>query len=253
MSNSNEFQTWTTYFTINAETPVNIDWGDEYLLSLEEFDRIYTSIRVFQRGEYSEGKHLMAKAKQAVKHGAPAAYIDALTLFIREEQRHAMILGRFMKKQRMPVIRQHWVDDVFRGIRRPLGLGGSILVLTVAEMVALAYYKALREATESRMLKRICDQIMWDEPHHLRFQASGLRMILKNKPAWWAPVGRFMQKFLLAGTLPLVWVQHRDVFLSGGYRFRELCKESFEALKDMWDFQPCHIPTEPHQWLAAGL
>ncbi|MEZ4686723.1 MAG: ferritin-like domain-containing protein [Bacteroidia bacterium] len=249
----NEFSTWARYFTINAETPVSIDWKDEYLLSLEEYDRIYTSIRIFQRGEYSEGKHLMAKARKAVERGAPASYIDALTLFIREEQRHAMILGRFMKYQRMPVIRQHWVDDVFRGLRRPLGLAGSILVLTVAEMVALAYYKALREATDSQILKRICDQIMWDEPHHLRFQASGLRMCLKEKPRWWAPLGRFTQRFLLAGTLPLVWFQHRDVFRSGGYRFAQLWKESFEALQDMWEFQPADIPTEKYQWLATDM
>lgn len=249
----NEFTTWAHYFATNAATPVKVDWEDDYQLSLEEYDRIYTSIRIFQRGEYSEGKHLMNKAKQAVKEGAPESYIDALTLFIREEQRHAMMLGRFMKAQRMPVIREHWVDNVFRGLRRPLGLGGSILVLTVAEMVALAYYKALREATDSRILKRICDQIMWDEPHHLRYQASGLRMCLQHKPAWWAPLGRITQKVLLAGTLPLVWFQHRDVFKSAGYRFSRLWNESFAAQKDMWDFHPSEIPTEPYQWLAAGL
>ncbi|MFK7970791.1 MAG: ferritin-like domain-containing protein [Bacteroidia bacterium] len=249
----NEFNTWTQYFATNAATPVAIDWDDEYQLSPDEYDRIYTSIRIFQRGEYSEGKHLMSKAKQAVKEGAPSTYIDALTLFIREEQRHAMILGRFMKNQQMPVIRQHWVDDIFRAMRRPLGLGGSILVLTVAEMVALAYYKALREATDSQILKRICDQIMWDEPNHLRFQASGLRMCLRHKPSWWAPTGRFLQKFLLAGTLALVWFQHTNVFRSGGYTFSKLWKSSFAALQDMWAFQVEDIPTEPYQWLAVDL
>ena len=92
-----------------------------------------------------------------------------------------MSLGQFLDREGIPRLKHHWVDEVFRKLRRFSGLEFSISVLIVAEVVSSVYYKALKFATKSRILQQICNQILWDEKHHLQFQASALRAIAENK------------------------------------------------------------------------
>jgi len=53
----------------------------------------------------------------------------------------------------LPTIQANWTDAVFRRLRKNVSYEWSITVLIVAEIIALVYYKALRESTTSVVLK----------------------------------------------------------------------------------------------------
>ena len=66
---------------------------------------------------------------------------------------------------------------MFRWLRHRAGLELSIAVLVTAEIIAKVYYAALRQATTSVVLVRLCDQILYDELRHVRFQCERLAIL----------------------------------------------------------------------------
>src|SRR6476620_3746422 len=94
-------------------------------------------------GYNSEGKHLYSFAKRFPDPG----YLECIRLFIPEEQMHAKVLAKFMKKHDIPQIKNHWTDSVFRWLRKLAGIENTVRVLLVAEIIAKVYYKGLKQAT----------------------------------------------------------------------------------------------------------
>src|SRR5258706_2208578 len=168
---------WENYFQQNQVHFRDIDFTVPDELSAEEKSIIYSSLQQFQRGENSEGKHLFAFAK---KNPDPA-YLRCISLFIREEQSHARVLGAFMDKHDIPRIKNHWVDGVFRWLRKSAGLENTIRVLLTAEIISKVYYVALLNATGSLLLKKICTQILKDEDQHIAFQCDTLNPFYRKK------------------------------------------------------------------------
>ncbi len=146
-------------------------------------------------------------------------YYNAIVQFIREEQRHARDLARFMNRQEIPLIRDHWIDRVFRELRRFAGLELSIIVLITAEIIAKVYYKALKNSTNSRILRELCDQILLDEEKHVEFQSETLHKLGKARSKTVNDCIGLFHRGLLEGTLFIVWHQHKSVFKAGGYIF----------------------------------
>jgi len=132
-------------------------------LTTEEYNTIYQSIQQFQIGESSEGKYLMKAANEYLKDKSYNGYAEALKLFIQEEQRHARYLAYFMKVEDIPVIKKHWIDQIFRKLRRLASLKQSITVLLAAEIIATVYYEALKNVTNSKLLIDICNRLLLDE------------------------------------------------------------------------------------------
>src|ERR1700737_1503652 len=112
------FTSWKRHFEENQSHFSNLDWKTMDILSDGEKNIIADSIAQFQKGENSEGKHLFNHAK---KYRDPA-YLECIKLFIREEQMHARVLGRFMEMNKIPKIKKHWVDDIFRSLRKIAGM-----------------------------------------------------------------------------------------------------------------------------------
>src|SRR5436190_1415789 len=144
-----------------------VPWEAGAELTSDERDAITNSVQIFQLGESSEGRHLFRRSKEWAQCNADPAYVEAMMLFIKEEQRHAAELGRFLRMHDIPLLQKTFTDTVFRRLRRPVGLEGSICILVTAEIIAKVYYAALREATGSRVLRRLCDQILRDEVEHV--------------------------------------------------------------------------------------
>ncbi|MEJ7665450.1 MAG: hypothetical protein WKG07_40965 [Hymenobacter sp.] len=113
-----------------------------------------------------------------------------MRLFIKEEQTHAAVLGRFMDQQGIPRLRGHWLDAAFRGLRRVLGLEHTLRVLLTAEVVAAVYYRALFSATYSGLLQQLCRRIILDEEMHLNFQCFALRHLSAGRGG----VGRWLRR-----------------------------------------------------------
>ncbi|MFB6258437.1 MAG: ferritin-like domain-containing protein [Flavobacteriales bacterium] len=221
------FTDWLDHFRSNETHLDHIDWRACDHVDEREKAIIRASIQQFQKGENSEGRQLMAFAK---KDGAKD-HQEAVRYFIREEQRHSMALGTFMERNGIPRIKEHWVDTVFRRLRKLTGLENSVRVLLTAEIIAMVYYVALRDATASRTLKAICQQILEDEELHINFQSFTLHRYYHHK----SRIRRFLvrngHRILMTGTFFVVWLHHRSVLKAGGYGFKRFYRELFREFE----------------------
>jgi hypothetical protein len=211
---------WVRYFRANKAEPC-LPWDDGYRLSGAERAVVIQSIQQFQLGENAQGRRLLERAK-----AADAEYLQALRLFIQEEQRHSDLLGRFLAMQGARCLRRHWVHGVFRRLRGWAGLEVRMRVLATAEVLAIPYYTALRDATGSPLLRSICCRILAEEAQHLRFQAFTFGQLGFRRTALLSALTRALHRSFLMGTTLLVWMEHAQVFRAGGYSLRELWKQS---------------------------
>ena len=210
-----DFSYWKDYFVSNSSHFADINWNEHNHLTKKERELITSSLQQFQKGEQSEGKHLFSFAKTF----PDPLYLETIRLFIREEQKHAFVLGNFMDKEGIPRIKQHWVDDVFRRLRKLADLENTITVLITAEIIAKVYYKALKNATNSILLKNLCDQILKDEDQHIAFQSYTMNIFYGEKGKVRRFLGRLWHHILMTGTIVIVWFGHRRVLKAGGYSF----------------------------------
>ncbi|SRR5579884_1042151 len=227
-----ESRRWYEYFSFHA-APAEFPWDDPYALSREERAAAAASIQQFQLGENSEGRHLLFRGDQHSRRAGDPWFVPALRLFIAEEQRHAEWLGRFLDRERIPRLQHHWVDHVFRSLRRLAGLELCITVLVTAECIAVAYYRALHEATKSPLLRQICRRILRDEAAHLEYQASTLAALGRGRGVLLATLRYAAHAVFLAITSLVVWQQHRRVFRASRYCWLRLCAEALVELARM--------------------
>jgi hypothetical protein len=211
---------WVRYFRANRAEP-SLPWDDAYRLSGAERAVVIQSIQQFQLGENAQGRRLLERAR-----ATDAEYLQALQLFILEEQRHSQLLGRFLAMQGAQCLRRHWVHAAFRRLRGWAGLELRMRVLATAEVLAIPYYTALREATGSPLLRSICCRILTEEAEHLRFQAFTFRRFGSRRASPFSALTRALHRYFLMATTLLVWMEHRLVFLAGGYSLRELWRQS---------------------------
>jgi rubrerythrin len=218
------FSTWHQYFLSNQQHFDHVGWQDNRALTAEERTCITSSIRQFQRGEHSEGKHFLEFAKSMKDE----SYIETVKVFIKEEQDHAMVLGRFMDIHGISRLKNDWLDNVFRRLRKLAGLEGTITVLLTAEIMAIPYYKALHRATGSNLLRQICKQILIDEEMHLRFQSYTLRILYQRKTRLSTLFSRLLHNILMTGTIVMVWFYHHRVLRAGDFGFTGFARMSWQ-------------------------
>jgi hypothetical protein len=223
---------WRDHFTHNASALLAIPWDLGVDLSDAERSAIADSIAEFQLGESSEGKHLIRQARRYAEQSGDVAYPHTLGLFIAEEHRHARDLGRVMDLAGIPRARKSWPDTVFRWLRHRAGLELSIAVLVTAEIIAKVYYAALREATNSPVLRRLCDQICADELAHVEFQTERLAVLRLRHGSLAIATIRLVHRIFFAGTCVVVWHKHRHALKAGGYGFLRFCRLAWEEFID---------------------
>jgi hypothetical protein len=211
---------WVLYFRANAAEPC-LPWDDAYRLSGAERAVVIDSIQQFQLGENAQGRRLLQRAATL-----DAEFVQALRLFIKEEQRHSDLLGRFLAMQGARCLRRHWIHAAFRRVRGLAGLELRMRVLATAEVLAIPYYTALRDATGSPLLRSICNRILVEEAEHLRFQAFTFGRLGSRRAALLRALTRVLHGCFLKATTLLVWMEHRLVFRAGGYSLRELWRQA---------------------------
>jgi hypothetical protein len=208
---------WLRHFESNARQLRIIPWERGAELTLDERTAIASSVAEFQRGESGEGRHLIRYAIQYAERTGDGAYVGAIRLFIREEQRHARDLARFLTLNGIPLARASFADAVFRRLRNLLGtLEMSIAVLVTAELMAQVYYDALGDATRSTILRSLCEQILDDEARHVEFQAERLGILRARRGRLGYLTTMALQRLLFAATCAVVWRAHRRVFRQAG-------------------------------------
>src|SRR6266498_4139787 len=126
---------WRDYYEANTERLLPIPWHWGAKLTDAERDAVAASIQDFQLGESSEGRNLLARAEAYAEQASDPAYLEAMRLFVREEQRHAAVLGRYLDLAGIPRLQHSRLDGAFRRLRRLAGLETAIGVLLTAETV----------------------------------------------------------------------------------------------------------------------
>ena len=236
---------WLAYFEGNALGPGGIPWGAEDSLSPEEIRLIEKSVAAFQLGEYSEGRGLLKSAGDFSAHFGDRVLYEITQLFIREEQRHALLLKRFMLSHGMALLKSQWTDTVFRRLRKFFGYELSVTVLITAEIIALVYYKALKNCTGSRVLGAICDKILADERAHVRFESElllylrGLKSGARGRAVGW------FHRLLYAGTVAVVYLGHRQVLAAGGYGPLRFWRSCWLEFSDCFNRKETAVPEAP--------
>lgn len=231
MSQNRQLSSWTSeqwreYFHTNAGALLSIPWELGVTLTDAEKTAIAASVQEFQLGESSEAKHFQGLAKEYAERTGDEEYVYALRLFIAEEHRHARDLGRVLDLAGLGRVGHTWPDAVFRWLRHRAGLELSIAVLVTAEIIAKVYYAALRQATTSVVLVRLCDQILYDELRHVRFQCERLAIVRARRSRLGVWFVGALQRSFFDGTCGVVWWKHRHALRAGGYGFWKFCRSA---------------------------
>jgi hypothetical protein len=224
---------WLRHFEQNAECLLAIPWERGAELTAAEAGAIAASVAEIPRGESGEGRRLTRYAEAYARATGDRDYPAAIRLFIREEQRHARDLARFLELNRLPLAPSTATDSTFRRLRHLLGtLEISIAVLITAELIAQVYYEALRRATNASVLHQLCVQILRDEASHVEFQAERLGMLRARRwlPLHWGTM--VCQRALFAATCCAIWPVHRRVFRKGGFSFRRYWVAAWRCFSD---------------------
>ncbi|MGW7407607.1 ferritin-like domain-containing protein [Streptomyces sp. NPDC054833] len=159
---------------------------------------VWAGIQRFQVGEDGDGTNLIAKAEAA---GDPE-YTGAVRLLVAEEQNHARLPAGLLAAGGMPTLASHWSDRVFVRLRRLLGLRTELLVLMIAEVVALRYCRALRDGTDDALATDVAGRILADEERHVPFHCERLHASFLELPRLLRrPVTALWQLLLLAVAL----------------------------------------------------
>jgi hypothetical protein len=231
---SSRYEYWYRHFRQNREGPCALPWHDSYLLSAAERRLVTRSIQQFQLGEWARGRGLMRRASSHPVLATDPWFIPALELFIAEEQGHSGILGQFLDREGIPRLTNHWLDGVFRRLRKLAGLEVCATVLVTAEVLAIPFYQALRDATRSHLLRSICVRVLCDEAAHLNYQALTLGLIRRPLSDRARVIHSLCHSMLFHCTGLLLWQQHRRVFRAAGWdsrRFWSDARRGFSLLQ----------------------
>jgi hypothetical protein len=255
---------WRQHFLDNNSALMQIPWHLGVCFTPAERDALAESIQEFQLGESSEGKHLMRQAKCYAEAHGDVAYPYTLGLFIAEEHRHARDLGRVLDLAGIPRASHSWPDTVFRWLRHRAGLELSVAVLVTAEIIAKVYYAALREASASPVLQRLCDQISRDEVSHVEFQTQRLAILRRSRSSLTLACFRITHRCFFAVTCFVVWHKHSRAMRQGGFNARRFWWAAHAELTDALDrSDPRHydwqaVDSAPHRkfrrssWRSRG-
>jgi hypothetical protein len=212
---------WIMHFRENA-LQERVDWNLNPAISESEITSILHSLQAWQLGETSDGAHLIHAATIYAHNIHDLDYIDAVKLFIKEEQKHGNNLGKYLDSIQKPRIKKDWGDTLFRKIRY---FNTNMEIWTVAvitvESAAQVFYQCLKNATDCTLLKQICTDILIDEAYHIDFQTERMAIIFDTKSFISRCISRLVYPIFFFATSFVVWFAHKKLFRAGGTTFEK--------------------------------
>ncbi|GAC1309492.1 MAG: hypothetical protein NVSMB24_25030 [Mucilaginibacter sp.] len=216
---------WIGHFMTNA-LQMRVNWDKAPNITDDEISAILPSLQAWQLGETSDGKHLVAASERYAGKISDPKYVDAVKLFIKEEQKHGNNLGRYLDSIGKPRIKQNWGDTLFRKVRYfNTSMELWTLAVIVVESTAQIFYQALKDATGCELLKEICTDILIDEAYHITFQTERLAIIFCGKNTFSKAWRRVFYRYFFYGVSALVWFAHSNLFKAGGNTFHTFIKK----------------------------
>lgn len=218
---------WKNHYQENL-TRKRIDWNVAPSITEDEKSKILYSLKAWQLGETSDGAHLLAAATKHAERMQDLDYVDAVKLFIKEEQKHGRNLGRYIDLIREERTKKDWGDTLFRRIRY---FNKSMELWTIAVMIVESatqiFYQALHDATDCKLFKSICRDILIDEAHHIKFQNERLHLIFNRKSFYNKAISVGLYGLLFFGTIHAIWFGHRKAFKAGGVDKNEFMRQMY--------------------------
>ena len=218
---------WKMHFRENL-TKQRIDWNVKPEITEQEKANILYSLKAWQLGETSDGAHLLAASARYATRIGNAEYTDAIKLFIKEEQKHGNNLGKYIGLIGEQPVKKDWGDTLFRKIRY---LNTSMELWTIAviivESAAQIFYRALHDATDCKLLKAICSDILIDEAHHIKFQNERMYIIFQQKNFYNKALSLLCYSLLFFGTIHAVWIGHHRAFKAGGVDKKDFMRQMY--------------------------
>lgn len=217
------YSDWNTYFKQNDAHRLVIPFENDTLTEGEK-KLIFPSICQFERGEHSDGKHLIRVADIFARKIHNEDYKYCIRRFIKEENAHSGYLKQYMDHYNVHVKETVILDRIFRQLRKLAGLRCEVIVLVTAEMIALSYYDALKNATKSTALKAICCQMLHDEIPHVMFQSYTLSHFKNTFNI------ELIRRTLMMAASAATWISCYKVFASAGWTFKTFVGANFYYL-----------------------
>jgi hypothetical protein len=220
------YERWYQHFLDNHHGAGSLPWHDSAALDAAERKLVARAVQQFQLGEWARGRGLTRRATAHRLFAADPWFLPALQLFIAEEQCHSGLLGRFLDREGIPRLERHWIDGIFRRLRKLAGLEICVMVLATAEVLAIPFYQALRDATRSPLLRSICRRILCDEAAHVEYQALTIGLVRRPLSDRSRSLRAAFHALFFHGTALLLWQQHEQVFRAAGWDFRRFWNDA---------------------------
>ena len=190
-----------TNFEANVRRPLPDTTGPHGVPSHARAE-VAASLARFQLGEAGEGR-IATAIDRFVTPAIDEDYRLALKLFVKEEGRHARILGALVLELGGTLLGKTWTESLFVAGRRMAGIRLKLLVLLVAEVVGIAFYREIADRLDDGCVRRALHQICGDEEQHLTFHRAFFLRI--------APSGLLRAVFLAGyGALRFATEQFRE-------------------------------------------
>jgi hypothetical protein len=214
------FSGWVDHFVAEAQRRRALgdpDWTQAAVVD----EAVARSVQRFQVGEAGDGANLIAKADAA---GDPD-YAAAARLFVAEEQNHARMLDLLLRSAGRRPIASHWSDVAFVRLRRAAGLRLELMVLMIAEVIALGYYRALRDGSCDALTSEVAGRILADEQRHVPFHTQRLRDAFRGLPDPLRAVVVVFWWLMFGGAAMVVAADHGAALVALGVRRRTFLRE----------------------------
>jgi hypothetical protein len=225
-----DLEIWLNHFEYPAEHPRCIPAGLSDVLKPEERRRIARSIATFQLCEQPEGSALLQSVRRFAEKHKAAPLMRITELFVREQQRHAALLGAFMDDHGIARKQTDLTDFVFCCLRRVGGFGFRLNILVAAELIANVYYRALEATTGCQRLKILCRTLVADELAHIGLESQLLLALRARRPAALRAGARLLHRAFFTCAAGGVYLAHRAVLRGTGYRigsFLRVCATQY--------------------------
>ena len=215
---------WKNHFQNNL-TKQRINWDTKPSIREAEKKEILYSLKAWQLGETSDGSHLLSATRKHAKKIQDPTYVEAVKLFIKEEQKHGENLGKYIDLIGEKRVKRDWGDTLFRKIRYfNTSMELWTISVIIVESAAQIFYQALHDASACILLKSICRDILIDEAHHIKFQNERLHEIFASKRFYSKAFSIGWYGLLFFGTIHAIWFGHKKAFKAGGVEKHEFMR-----------------------------
>ncbi|KXZ25282.1 glycosyl transferase [Leptospira santarosai] len=200
---------WAQHFRKNESRPLPKIDAEVLKLRPNEMQSIAYSLAIFQLGESGEGR-ISKEIDKTILFGIDDFYRQALKLFVKEEGRHARILGECVRALKGEPIESNWTERLFYFGRRLLGVRLKLMVLLAAEVVGICFYKKIAEKIPNGLIKSALLDIVRDEEKHLKFHGDFFRIRVRN--FFTKIVFKILWKLIALAACAAVILDHRKTF-----------------------------------------